>query len=296
MNRGNRFCIMINFQISLKFWVHRLLRSVTGLLLVLLLSSCASRSNLAPVTSGWQSRHAQGTYIVQPGDTIYAIAWRYGLDYRDFARYNHIAPPYKIVVGQRLRYGNKPNKNTNLNTDTAYRKNSSASITRLTKQNTAEYTPAISFTQKQAVKVSSSAQNLARRSQNDKSATGPLHWQWPTKGKIIASFSTTPPVNKGIDIAGKMGQPVYAAATGSVVYAGSGIRGYGQLILLKNSNEYLSAYANNSVLLVKEGQFVQAGQEIAKMGNTDATRIMLHFEIRASGVPVNPLQFLPATE
>ena len=115
---------------------------------------------------------------------------------------------------------------------------------------------------------------------------------WPAKGKVVGQFSDSANL-KGIDIAGTMGEPVYASAAGKVVYAGSGLRGYGKLIIIKHNATYLSAYAHNSALLVKEGQEVARGQEIAQMGNTDADKVMLHFEIRRYGKPMDPEKFLP---
>jgi lipoprotein NlpD len=119
-----------------------------------------------------------------------------------------------------------------------------------------------------------------------------IHWLWPTEGKVITSFSDTENL-KGIDIAGKTGQPVFAAAAGKVVYAGTGLRGYGKLIIVKHNNSFLSAYAHNKDILVKEGQQVTRGQKIAEMGNTDSDQVKLHFEIRRMGKPIDPLKYLP---
>jgi lipoprotein NlpD len=119
-----------------------------------------------------------------------------------------------------------------------------------------------------------------------------LNWMWPAEGKIVTGFSDTANL-KGIDIAGKSGQPVFASAAGKVVYAGTGLRGYGKLIIVKHNNTYLSAYAHNKDILVKEGQQVTRGQKIAEMGNTDSDQVMLHFEIRKTGKPVDPLKYLP---
>jgi len=119
-----------------------------------------------------------------------------------------------------------------------------------------------------------------------------LDWTWPTAGKLVTGFSDTANL-KGIDIAGKTGQPVLASAAGKVVYAGSGLRGYGKLIIIKHNKNYLSAYAHNKDILVKEGQQVTRGQKIAEMGNTDADQVKLHFEIRRLGKPMDPLKFLP---
>jgi lipoprotein NlpD len=119
-----------------------------------------------------------------------------------------------------------------------------------------------------------------------------LNWMWPAEGKIVTGFSDTANL-KGIDIAGKSGQPVFASAAGRVVYAGTGLRGYGKLIIVKHNTTYLSAYAHNKDILVKEGQQVTRGQKIAEMGNSDSDQVMLHFEIRKLGKPIDPLRFLP---
>ena len=126
-----------------------------------------------------------------------------------------------------------------------------------------------------------------RRRRRDK-----IDWVWPATGKLVAGFSDTANL-KGIDIAGKPGQPVVASAAGKVVYAGTGMRGYGKLVIVKHNTTFLSAYAHNSEILVKEGQQVARGQKIAEMGNTDADQVKLHFEIRRLGKPVDPLQYLP---
>jgi len=120
-----------------------------------------------------------------------------------------------------------------------------------------------------------------------------MSWKWPTGGPVIETFSTSGQVNKGIDLAGRKGEPVYAAADGKVVFSGPGLVGYGNLIIIKHNSSYLSAYGHNSRLLVKEGQFAKAGQKIAEIGSTGTNRDKLHFEIRRNGKPVNPLQYLP---
>jgi lipoprotein NlpD len=118
-------------------------------------------------------------------------------------------------------------------------------------------------------------------------------WGWPSRGAVIGRFSSNGSLNKGIDIAGELGEPVLAASDGSVVYAGSGLRGYGELVIIKHSDTYVSAYGHNRRLLVREGQQVKVGQSIAEMGSTGTDRVKLHFEIRRQGKPVDPLQYLP---
>jgi lipoprotein NlpD len=125
----------------------------------------------------------------------------------------------------------------------------------------------------------------------DTASTGGLTWIWPVSGPVLASFDGVR--NKGLDLGGTAGEPVLAAADGRVVYAGSGLRGYGNLIIIKHNNTYLTAYAHNRALMVKEDQVVKRGQKIAEMGNSDADRVKLHFEVRRQGKPVNPVQYLP---
>ncbi|MBI1733353.1 MAG: peptidoglycan DD-metalloendopeptidase family protein [Gammaproteobacteria bacterium] len=202
---------------------------------------------------------------VAKGDTLYSIAWRYGMDYRDIARWNDISDPFVIIPGQRLvlRAG-KP----------ADRPAASAPPPRVTAEKTAPAAPPTT------APVPPSA-----------ASRGAVHWQWPTSGRIVRSDSPTS--KKGVDISGIQGQPVNAAAAGAVVYSGSGLLGYGRLIILKHSDTFLSAYAYNERLLVAEGDQVSAGQQIATMGMDNDGRSMLHFEIRKDGKPVNPLDHLP---
>jgi lipoprotein NlpD len=136
--------------------------------------------------------------------------------------------------------------------------------------------------------VASAAPAATPRADDDEK----LDWQWPATGKLVTGFSDTANL-KGIDIAGKAGQPVLASAAGKVVYAGTGLRGYGKLVIVKHNTTFLSAYAHNSEILVKEGQQVTRGQKIAEMGNTDSDQVKLHFEIRQLGKPVDPLKYLP---
>ncbi|MHB1951107.1 MAG: peptidoglycan DD-metalloendopeptidase family protein [Acidiferrobacteraceae bacterium] len=200
-------------------------------------------------------------WTVSPGDTLYSIAWAAGVDYRTLAYWNHIHRPFVIRAGTRLRlFGPRP---------PVYRR------------------------RKRVFQPERFAQ--PRRHPEALSASqAPVRWTWPAAGPIVRGFS---PVGgcKGIDIGGRRGAPVRAAARGKVVYAGSGLRGYGELIILKHNKNFLSAYAHNNRILVKEGEMVRRGQEIAEMGSTGTDRVMLHFEIRLHGSPVDPLRYLPRT-
>jgi lipoprotein NlpD len=234
------------------------------------LTSCGVSSNhFAPVANGWHLREASQVYRVQPSDTLYSIAFRYGLDVNKLAKANKISPPYHILVGQTLTLLPEANDST---------LPVSASLPK------AAPTPVVS-TKPTVVPVVLKSQPVA---------TGPIgKWTWPANGKIIQAYSNVYAGNKGLDIAGKLGDPVRATAAGRVVYCGTGLRGYGLLIIIKHNATYLSAYAHNSKALVKEGDTVKSGQVIARMGSSDATRVMLHFEIRKSGKPVDPLTLLP---
>lgn len=209
-------------------------------------------------------RATQQFYRVQTGDTLFSIAFRYGKDYKQLASDNDIDSSYKIYPGQLINLIASGRKPQNINNSSKKRSISSKRPL------------------KETAKVASSPTPAAK-----------IEWAWPVKGKVIQGFSDKGILNKGINISAPLGQPVYAAASGEVVYAGSGLLGYGNLIIVKHNSDYLSAYAHNSRLLVKENDRVKQGEEIANVGNSGAVRPMLHFEIRKDGKPVNPLKYLP---
>ncbi|MBU1309567.1 MAG: peptidoglycan DD-metalloendopeptidase family protein [Gammaproteobacteria bacterium] len=282
------------------------------LLLAALLAACSSSSGPAPVTTlelrenFYQQRNrgtlASRTYVVQRGDTLYAIAFRAGKDVRELAALNGIASPYTIFPGQTLRLTGKVKAKpavTAGSTKTVQNKPASTATKNTNKNNSS---PAKSNSSAKAVKpVAPQNQKgyVQIQPKNNKKTANPtlngdlVQWQWPAKGKIISAFSSQQHGNKGIDIAGQEGGKVVAAASGQVVYAGNALRGYGNLIIIKHNDDYLSAYAHNRKLLVKEKQMVTAGQQIAELGSTDATDARLHFEIRFRGSSVNPLKYLP---
>ncbi|MCC5826703.1 peptidoglycan DD-metalloendopeptidase family protein [Alkalimonas sp.] len=284
-------------------------------LLSALLIGCAKRSAPAPVASlPVQSAQASrgsittDTYQVQRGDTLYSIAFRAGQDFRELARRNQISAPYIIHPGQQLRMtGTAPAARASTTTAPA----TSVPATRAAQPapvTTQPATPAPA-TPRTQTNPSPPAKSVAPRPQtgyvhnrsaqnpekteHNTSASGRLQWQWPVRGTILARFSHQEHGSKGIKIAGNEGQRINAAAAGQVVYAGNALRGYGNLIIIKHNDDYLSAYAHNSRLLVREQQRVEAGQHIADMGSTEASRTQLHFEIRFRGQSVDPLQFLP---
>ncbi len=208
------------------------------------------------------------TYTVKRGDTLYGIAWAIKQDYKNVARWNNIRSPYLIRTGQRLRMYPPSSKKAKPKTaKKTYSSGSSTSSSTRTAKNAKTYT-------------GKSTQGKVKR------------WTWPTiNRKVTARFN--PAAGKdGIDIAGKFGDAIYATANGQVVYAGSGLRGYGKLIILKHNKTYLSAYAHNDSILVAEGQNIRAGKKIGRMGSNGKGRAMLHFEIRKNGKPVNPASYL----
>jgi lipoprotein NlpD len=222
-----------------------------------------------------------GQYVVRRGDTLFSIAFRYGWDYKALAARNQIPEPYTIRVGQTIRFdgrsgGAVATRGPGVVSSTSTTTSSSGSVK----------TTVIS---KPVAVVSPSAGAVSTMP----AGPSPKGWVWPSNGVLIGKFSSNGSLNKGVDIAGDLGQPVLAASDGSVVYAGSGLRGYGELVIIKHSDTYVSAYGHNRRLLVREGQQVKAGQTIAEMGSTGTDRVKLHFEIRRQGKPVDPLQFLP---
>lgn len=244
----------------------RYARTRPGRLLALLcaaalLGGCAGALNLP----NRQSRPRY--YTVHRGDTLYSIAWHYGLDYHTVARWNGISPPYTIYPGQRIRLrpGGKAPSHSGSGSGTAVAKNSAPSA----------------------------PHGSGASAKQGRASAGPVDWKWPAHGDVKATFGQHGLVGKGILIDGKMGQAVRAAAAGTVVYSGGALAGYGRLIIVKHNDEWLSAYAHNQRLLVHEGERVKAGERIATMGRGPKEAPALYFEIRRDGEPVNPLRFLP---
>lgn len=225
-----------------------------------------------------------GYYAVRPGDTLIRIALENGQNWKDLVRWNALENPNLIEVGQVLRVvppGVDP-------TMAGSRPVATARVETRPLESRSSLPPAAPAT------APASAAVPAPVAPPPSPATSPeeeLSWAWPAQGPVIASFDEAK--SKGLAIAGKAGDPVFASADGRVVYAGSGLRGYGNLVILKHNNTYLTAYAHNQTLLVKEDQAVRRGQKIAEMGSTDAERVQLHFEIRRQGKPVDPARLLP---
>ena len=228
-----------------------------------------------------------GHYVVQRGDTLYSIAFRFGWDWKALAAHNGLRDPYVIRVGQTIRFDNRPVGSSQPVASTPSTSTSPVVSQPVGRPPVAVTAPPATQPTRPSVANTPATTPVTPVS---RSASG---WSWPSQGAVISRFSSNGSLNKGIDIAGELGQPVLAASDGSVVYAGSGLRGYGELIIIKHSDTYVSAYGHNRRLLVREGQQVKAGQSIAEMGSTGADRVKLHFEIRRQGKPVDPLQYLP---
>lgn len=215
-------------------------------------------------------------YTVKSGDSLMSISRKSGVSYSNLIRINHLQKPYGIYTGQRIYLESN---------------SSSESLADRIPQKVVPVAGGNTQTTANSTAVPASVATAPTKVVSGKSrAVSGVSWMWPARGTVIRNFSST---NKGIDIAGSRGQNVNAAASGQVVYSGNALRGYGNLIIINHDNEYLSAYAHNDMLLVKEGQRVKKGQVIAKMGSTDASRVMLHFEIRYRGNSVNPRKYLP---
>jgi lipoprotein NlpD len=313
----------------------------TGLIAATLLAGCASNGKHAPVERGATKPSAKAlaksndkdwrpkVHTVQKGDTLYAIAFNYGLDYHELAQLNNIQDVNHIQVGQQLNLfpgvaplrppvvvESRPIASTpaavSLVKDQPKVVKYAYSETAVAK---AEAVQAESVERPVVARVESKAKPEGKAKPEAKAETKPeakpeaksevvqdtrpdtvtdddaLEWGMPTQGKLVASFSEAEN-RKGIDIAGKVGQPIFASAPGKVVYSGSGLRGYGKLLIIKHNKTYLSAYAHNDQLLVKEGETVTRGQKIAEMGNTDTDQVQLHFEVRRLGKPVDPANYL----
>lgn len=233
-----------------------------------LLSGCANQSGTrAPVTdlSNASSGTAR-TYVIKPGDTLNKIARANGVDEATLLRLNKLVNPNRLIVGQTLRLseGSEP----------------AAPVVRPAASSKPEARP---------LDASSSGSQMSE-TVTPATDAGLISWGWPANGKVIQGFTQT---TKGIDIAGNAGDAIEAAANGKVMYAGNGVRGLGNLIIVNHDNGFITAYAHNKTLLVKAGQEVKKGAKIAEMGQTDAASVRLHFEVRRQGTPVDPLQYLP---
>ncbi len=291
------------------------------LVTAILLAGCASSGHRAPVHERGASVYSQAAkksaaakrrvvekdsrprvHVVEKGDTLFSIAFNYGFDYHELAELNGIQDPNMIQIGQQISLfpgasaarspvASQPVPLRPLIKDQpkvskyAYSEAAVAQAEGRTQQ-AAQARPAPVIARVESKPAPEPASKAADNGEEDA-----LEWSMPTQGKLIGTFSESAN-RKGIDIAGKRGQPILASAPGKVVYSGSGLRGYGKLLIIKHNNTYLSAYAHNEQLLVKEGQTVTRGQKIAEMGDSDSDQVKLHFEVRRFGKPVDPADYL----
>lgn len=292
-------------------------------LIIFFLSACTT--TYAPVEQRGSiyssKKHYTGKlpsyHFVRKGDTLYSIAWKYGLDYKQIAYRNKIKPPYKIFSGQKLRispaYSSKktaPRSSASRSSKKVASKTKVSGASGRKKTNSKINTKKKSSSNK---KISGSKTRSGKKSTGYKSSakhgstikkavsknktatfkgTKRLKWIWPVKGKVIQRYSPGSG-KKGIDISAPRGTLIKSAEAGKVVYSGQGLVGYGRLVIIKHNDTYLSAYAYNQQLLVNEGQLVKKGQSIARLGRSGTNRYKLHFEIRKNGKPVNPVSYLP---
>jgi lipoprotein NlpD len=269
------------------------------LVLLCVLSGCGGHVK-APIEDRRGGSPGAPVYTVQRGDTLYSIAFRYGLDYRKVAAGNGMSAPYTIYPGQKLKLREaEVVASSRASTKPA----ASRPTTRTGKPASSTYKTPAPIAKVPAVKPSSPKPSVASAprpmpkpapvpsSSSAGMTKGTPAWRWPSSGRVVRRYSSS--VHKGIDLSGSKGDPVQAVAAGRIVYAGTGIVGFGELLIVKHNDTYLSAYGHNSRLLVAEGDAVKAGQRIAEKGDTGTDSVKLHFEIRREGKPVDPLKLLP---
>lgn len=254
------------------------------MLAILLLAGCKSWSpdGDSSVYKSSYSLTPDGFYRVRKGDTLHAIAFNFGLDWRDIAAWNNIRSPYVIYPDQELKLsGSRRAASKSSTAKTA----SSADRSPVPVSKAPSSSPPPAPSRKSPTSVGSETKSS--------STADPGAWRWPTEGRLISTFKANDPARNGIEIGGKEGQAVKATAGGEVVYSGNGLIGYGELIIIKHSERLLSAYAHNRKRLVAEGDNVRSGERIADMGRNDRNQAVLHFEIRLNGSPRDPLTYLP---
>lgn len=286
-------------------------------MLSLVLTGCASKvANRAPVEEragvagqaltvpldplvkqlpGFENAGKPGYYAVKPGDTLLRIGLDHGQSAKDIARWNSLENPNRIEVGQILRI--EPPILTTSSVAPAPVSAAPVASAPVPASTGVVTKPVTVATANPVVGTPIAPMGGADKPPTASSSTNgaaddDVNWMWPANGAVLAGFDEVK--NKGLDIGGKAGEPVLAAADGRVVYVGAGLRGYGNLIILKHNNTYLTAYAHNQTLLIKEDQSVRRGQKIAEMGSSDADRVKLHFEVRRQGKPVDPAKYLPS--
>ncbi|MDO8349821.1 MAG: peptidoglycan DD-metalloendopeptidase family protein [Gallionella sp.] len=299
-------------------------RTLVWLVVAALLAGCASSGQRAPIVerSAAAGKNAAQVfpvsdsrpkvYVVQKGDTLFGIAFNYGLDYRELAEMNGIQDPNLIQVGQQINLFSTPARKAVVAESRPVQVKGASLVKEQPRVVKYAYSEAAvaqaEAVQNQPDSAERSAPVIAKVESRPLPESRPetkpesvvsdggddaLEWGMPTQGKVVGGFSEADN-RKGVDIAGKLGQSIFASAPGKVVYSGSGLRGYGKLLIIKHNKTYISAYAHNDQLLVKEGESVARGQKIAEMGNSDSEngQVKLHFEVRRFGKPVDPASYL----
>lgn len=284
--------------------------AMTVALLLALLSvlgvGCKSTTQLPPIEQMAQPPSIRLNYhIASNNESLYVIAWRYGVDVRELAQRNRIAPPYHLRVGQKIMLADS-DASTRLAASRTVATPRGVQVTAVQDDQSVVEVASATPTTNRTVVVAPSTVKTQTTTRPDVAAkpapstttamtatNSNSHWLWPTNGRVITMYSANDPLRKGIDLEGRQGDPVKATGAGSVVYAGSGLAGYGQLIIIKHNDQFLSAYGHNSKLLVAEGDAVKKGQVIAEVGSSGTDKNKLHFEIRKSGKPVDPMLYLP---
>lgn len=289
---------------KLRVW---LLLALAALLLPACNKTWAPVEDRSSTRSEYQVEN-DGRYRVRKGDSLHAIAFNFGLDWRQIAGWNGIEAPYTIYPGQELLLSPQAKRSSSVTTTGTGPRPSSAerSVPRETQaESTASRSSQVPVQQQPAQKTASTtapparsapapSTSSSRPAQGKATSTAdPARWLWPAEGRLLSTFKSNDPTRNGIEISGKEGQAIKASAAGEVVYSGSGLIGYGELIIIKHSDRMLSAYAHNRSRLVAEGQAVSAGEKIAEMGRDERNRVLLHFEIRRDGNPRDPMQYLP---
>ena len=251
---------------------------------MLSLWACSSSPQKAPVSQRKPTPQSSLGYVVRSGDTLYAVGWRFGVDYMEIAAHNKIRAPYNLYPGMRLKI---PKPGEAKVAPPTRKIKPKPRVTPATKPVVKPRRPPVPVKKAPVVKPPVKARPVLMN--NDK------NWLNPTQGKLTQRFTVGNKPHKGVDLGGRLGQPIRAAKSGEVVYAGSGLKAYGLLVIIKHDARYLSAYAFNQSVLVKEGQSVKQGDVIAKMGEKPNKGSMLHFEIRLDGKPQNPQKFVTFT-
>lgn len=266
----------------------------------LYLSACSNLDSGTVFQSQSKRPIKYGEYKVQQGDSLYSIAWRFKRDYKELAAINGIKAPYIIHIGQSIKLASYqdeiPSKN-GFTGQTIVEKSAttpSPNTSRVANKKPSYFrrSPHVPNNARRSNASSSRSSSISAVA-NNSAESSRVSWYWPANGEIIQTFSSSSVGKKGIQISGNAGDPIKAAADGQVVYSGNSLVGYGNLVIVKHNETYLTAYAHNRRVLVKEGELVKQGQAIAEMGSSGTDRNKLHFEIRKEGEPVNPMLYLP---